>query len=44
MASSNNEQVISYVRPHTVKKFELIEMCRSGAIAMERGNISYDIN
>jgi acetolactate synthase-1/3 small subunit len=27
-----------------VEKFELIEMCRSGAIAMERGNISYDIN
>lgn len=25
MASSNNEQVISLVRPHTVKKFELIE-------------------
>lgn len=25
MASSNNEQVISLVKPHTVKKFELIE-------------------
>ena len=26
-----------------VKGFELIEMCRSGAIAMERGNVAYDI-
>ena len=23
--------------------FELVEMCRSGAIAMERGNVSYEI-
>ena len=27
-----------------VNDFEIIEMCRSGAIAMERGNVSYDIN
>lgn len=26
-----------------VDNFELIEMCRSGAIAMERGNVSYEI-
>ena len=26
-----------------VKGFELIEMCRSGAIAMERGSVAYDI-
>ncbi len=26
-----------------VKGFGLIEMCRSGAIAMERGNVAYDI-
>lgn len=26
-----------------VEKFELVEMCRSGAIAMERDNVSYDI-
>lgn len=26
-----------------IKGYELVEMCRSGAIAMERGNISYDI-
>ncbi len=24
--------------------FEMIEMCRSGAIAMERGKVAYDIN
>ena len=24
--------------------YEMIEMCRSGAIAMERGKVSYDIN
>ena len=27
-----------------VKDFEIVEMCRSGAIAMERGNVSYDMN
>ena len=26
------------------KEYEKIEMCRSGAIAMERGDVSYDIN
>ncbi len=26
------------------KGYEMIEMCRSGAIAMERGKVSYDIN
>ena len=26
-----------------VRGFELIEMCRSGAIAMERGSVAYDI-
>lgn len=26
-----------------IKGLELVEMCRSGAIAMERGNIAYDI-
>ena len=26
------------------KDYEMIEMCRSGAIAMERGKVSYDIN
>lgn len=26
-----------------VKGFELVEMCRSGAIAMERGSVAYDI-
>ena len=26
-----------------VKGLELVEMCRSGAIAMERGNVAYDI-
>ena len=26
------------------KDFEMIEMCRSGAIAMERGIVDYDIN
>ena len=26
------------------KNFEMIEMCRSGAIAMERGIVDYDIN
>ncbi len=26
------------------KEYEMIEMCRSGAIAMERGKVSYDIN
>ena len=26
------------------KDYEKIEMCRSGAIAMERGDVSYDIN
>ncbi len=26
------------------KSYEMIEMCRSGAIAMERGKVSYDIN
>lgn len=26
------------------KAYEMIEMCRSGAIAMERGKVSYDIN
>lgn len=26
------------------KEFELVEMCRSGAIAMERGLVDYDIN
>lgn len=26
------------------KSFEMIEMCRSGAIAMERGLVDYDIN
>lgn len=26
-----------------VKPFELIEMCRSGAIAMERGSVRYDV-
>ena len=27
-----------------VKSFEMIEMCRSGAIALERGLIDYDLN
>lgn len=26
-----------------IKDLELVEMCRSGAIAMERGNVAYDI-
>ena len=26
------------------KSYEMLEMCRSGAIAMERGMVSYDIN
>ena len=26
-----------------IKGLELVEMCRSGAIAMERGNVAYDI-
>lgn len=26
------------------KSYEMIEMCRSGAIAMERGMVAYDIN
>lgn len=26
------------------KSYEMVEMCRSGAIAMERGMVSYDIN
>ncbi len=26
------------------KEYEKIEMCRSGAIAMERGDVAYDIN
>ena len=26
------------------KSYEMIEMCRSGAIAMERGKVSYDID
>ena len=27
-----------------VTDFKMIEMCRSGAIAMERGNVAYDLN
>ena len=26
-----------------VKGLELVEMCRSGAIAMERGSVAYDV-
>lgn len=27
-----------------ISEFKLIELCRSGAIAMERGNVVYDLN
>ncbi len=27
-----------------ISEFKMLEMCRSGAIAMERGNVTYDLN
>ena len=27
-----------------ISGFKMVEMCRSGAIAMERGNVVYDLN
>lgn len=40
--SASSHQIDEFLE--RTKSFELVEMCRSGAIAMERGLVDYDIN
>ena len=39
--SASSEKIDDFLE--ATKPFEMIEMCRSGAIAMERGKVDYDI-
>ncbi|MBQ9086227.1 MAG: acetolactate synthase small subunit [Clostridia bacterium] len=39
--SASSEKIDDFLE--ATEAFEMIEMCRSGAIAMERGKVSYDI-
>lgn len=40
--SASSQKIDDFLE--ATKDFEMIEMCRSGAIAMERGIVDYDIN
>lgn len=40
--SASSQKIDDFLE--ATKNFEMIEMCRSGAIAMERGIVDYDIN
>lgn len=40
--SASSQKIDDFLE--ATKSYEMIEMCRSGAIAMERGKVSYDIN
>ena len=40
--SASSQKIDEFLE--ATKSYEMIEMCRSGAIAMERGKVSYDIN
>ena len=40
--SASSQKIDDFLE--ATREYEMIEMCRSGAIAMERGKVSYDIN
>lgn len=40
--SASSQKIDEFLE--ATETYEMIEMCRSGAIAMERGKVSYDIN
>ena len=40
--SASSQKIDDFLQ--ATKDFEMVELCRSGAIAMERGQVAYDLN